>query len=373
MTEKRDPTKEYESKKILPEKETDYFGWLESWFSSHNLSVHNCLQTCHSFEATAYWESGVNRFDTNKKSAMHHCIDYLIKNQDFANDTQVVLGAWDKVNKYTDPWEHAVHIFLFLLNAGVSINSRKLNPYDIHDTPLEYAIDNGANKAVLELLIKHGAYVNSFEYNGWTPLMTAAYKSNVDAVEVLVMAGADIDAFDERGETALHIAFDRILESKTPMEHYHDTRKIIDILLKAGSNPNIYNIFFKSCIETEKQNDNVHYREEKLGIGLEMAKLRNHVRQIALSFDEKQRSNKKFILPGTLIVNTLNERTQLDFETDCEINDRKFDAALDLLDDLVIHYYKHEPIPNDLIKKIEALELEIKDPLIQKILSRHKK
>ena len=50
MAEKRDPTKEYESKEILPEKETDYFGWLESWFSSHNLSVHNCLQTCHSFE-----------------------------------------------------------------------------------------------------------------------------------------------------------------------------------------------------------------------------------------------------------------------------------------------------------------------------------
>lgn len=57
---------------------------------------------------------------------------------------------------------------------------------------------------------KYGAYINSFSIDGWTPLMQAVNYSHVEAVELLVKNGANLNVPHEDGQTALHLAFENI-------------------------------------------------------------------------------------------------------------------------------------------------------------------
>ena len=44
---------------------------------------------------------------------------------------------------------------------------------------------------IVNLLIKAGCDINSFDKNKWTPLMNACYWANLEAVITLLKAGAD--------------------------------------------------------------------------------------------------------------------------------------------------------------------------------------
>jgi len=85
-------------------------------------------------------------------------------------------------------------------------------------TPLMRAAKNG-DSAAIELLLAHGADPNAQQRNGATALMLAAglgrgtgaftkdYATEgqlLDAVKVLIAAGADVNALDDAGETPLH-------------------------------------------------------------------------------------------------------------------------------------------------------------------------
>jgi ankyrin repeat protein len=88
----------------------------------------------------------------------------------------------------------------------------------IDATPLLRAARAG-DVPVVELLLKHGAIPHLGNINGVTPLMAAAGLANneidtrgrfktqtqaVQTIELLVNAGADVNARDSRGQTALH-------------------------------------------------------------------------------------------------------------------------------------------------------------------------
>lgn len=77
---------------------------------------------------------------------------------------------------------------------------------------LNEAALNGDTDIVLELL-EEGADVNweakrGFKY-GWTPLMFAASEGHIDILDILLDYGADIDARDNDGYSALMHAIDR--------------------------------------------------------------------------------------------------------------------------------------------------------------------
>ncbi len=100
--------------------------------------------------------------------------------------------------------------------------------YDINmtdedgETPLMRAAERGNLKAV-DVLLKAGAKVNMQDKDGKTALMEAADDGHNAVVQRLIEAGADINAKDEDGETALYKAQD---------ERHTDTA---NILRRAGA------------------------------------------------------------------------------------------------------------------------------------------
>jgi ankyrin repeat protein len=68
-------------------------------------------------------------------------------------------------------------------------------------TPLHLASSNG-HARVIELLLAAGANVNAINVAGQTPLLLAVSFDRLEAVEVLLKAGADTTIADIRKQTA---------------------------------------------------------------------------------------------------------------------------------------------------------------------------
>lgn len=57
-------------------------------------------------------------------------------------------------------------------------------------------------------LIEHGVSVNEADHSGWTAMMEACVFGNYNLVMLLLQNGADVNARDVRGRTALNVALD---------------------------------------------------------------------------------------------------------------------------------------------------------------------
>lgn len=281
MAEKHDIGARYKNKKVLP---ADQVSILQQIDAAGAFQPYRLLYDISDFERQNYWESAINRFDENKLSAMHHCVDLLIAAHPYRprRPRAVKLSPDAMVLKNENPWYRAVRIFLFLLNAGASINSRKIHQFDVYETPLEYAIMRGAPRDVLKLLVQHGACVNAFEFNGFTPLMAAVYYLDVDAVDVLVHAGADVNAFYEDGDRILHQVLRRIYDGAD----FNKCRRIIEILLKHGANPSLLGYDGEDCLQYAifRSRHGRYIKEAELGISREMIELRRLFRKYGRNF-----------------------------------------------------------------------------------------
>lgn len=92
-----------------------------------------------------------------------------------------------------------------LINNGVDINAAAY-----YDEPPVIKIANNAatlstNIEQLEYLVKLGADINIKNKQGYTPLMLAVMKSNIDMVRGLLDAGADTKLVDNKGRDAKKI------------------------------------------------------------------------------------------------------------------------------------------------------------------------
>jgi len=102
-----------------------------------------------------------------------------------------------------------------LLDAGADIE------------PLHYAVTRKDNLAAIKLLIKHGANVTAANETGRTPLIKAAWWGDVEYIQLLLDAGADLERTSNVGKTALHESISS--STNTPM---------IRTLISKGANVN---------------------------------------------------------------------------------------------------------------------------------------
>nr|CDP29975.1 Putative protein of unknown function [Podospora anserina S mat+] len=102
--------------------------------------------------------------------------------------------------------QHHVSTVRLLLEMGIDVNSKT----NEGRTALFRAVKLG-NRAVVDLLIKHGAVVSLTDRGGWSALHIAAHHGQVEAGEALLQAGAPIHGGPD-GWTPLHIS---ILRKRT--------------------------------------------------------------------------------------------------------------------------------------------------------------
>jgi ankyrin repeat protein len=120
-----------------------------------------------------------------------------------------------------------------LLHPGVYVDEIDINSC----TALECATENGCTEIVKSLLdavyegdlqrvksvLDQGADVNAKDIDGWTALMYASLNGYADIVKYLIDHGADINVKNKYGETAL------LLASK------HDYQDIVALLESHGA------------------------------------------------------------------------------------------------------------------------------------------
>ena len=109
------------------------------------------------------------------------------------NNETALMGACGKGN--TD----AIDV---LLNAGADSNVTNV----AGATWIHYAVIGGCSKETLHAIIDHGADTNATNKYNVTALMGACEKSNTEAIDVLLNAGADGSVTDVMDATWIHYA-----------------------------------------------------------------------------------------------------------------------------------------------------------------------
>ena len=92
---------------------------------------------------------------------------------------------------------NALALAKLLLAKGASVNATNVTGFTI--TPLDWAISFD-NTELVKLLLDHGAIIEA------TFLSQAAGRGDVDIAEIFIAHGADVNAKDRGGNTALHAA-----------------------------------------------------------------------------------------------------------------------------------------------------------------------
>lgn len=131
-----------------------------------------------------------------------------------------------------------------LLGGGIDVNSG-----DEYDTPLMKAIE-AKNLNMMQMLINAGASVNAKSSYGNTAIKRAVYSNNREALQILLDANVDVDAQDRDGHTPLMLA--AISQNK----------EIIKRLLSKGADPNIQNVIgVKALMLAQYANENENKKE----------------------------------------------------------------------------------------------------------------
>ncbi|MFD1538753.1 ankyrin repeat domain-containing protein [Nonomuraea guangzhouensis] len=86
----------------------------------------------------------------------------------------------------------------FLISAGADVN--RIGRGTESGTVLTLALELAEPLAIVSVLLRAGADPNLSRPDGWTPLMLAAYEGDVEVIQALVAAGADVLASKDDGK-----------------------------------------------------------------------------------------------------------------------------------------------------------------------------
>ncbi len=90
-----------------------------------------------------------------------------------------------------------------LLRYGADPNAHSKNAMSV--SPIHSAAA-GRKQRAIEWLVEYGADVNAVQHGGWTALHEAANQGNTEMVRYLIEKGADVSKKNEQGVAALDIA-----------------------------------------------------------------------------------------------------------------------------------------------------------------------
>lgn len=114
--------------------------------------------------------------------------------------TALISAAFD-LNRRAGCNEEIVKM---LLDAGADVN---IIDTVNSDTALNMAICDGSGSSkIITMLLSAKANVNSFDNEKWTPLMWAVDQGRLKIVKQLIKKGADVNAINKKGKTALDLA-----------------------------------------------------------------------------------------------------------------------------------------------------------------------
>jgi ankyrin repeat protein len=117
------------------------------------------------------------------------------------------------------------------------LSQGKVDPSEIDDA-LRYAACGGDPVAVRQLLAA-GARVNVADESGYTPLMGAINNKRIANAQILIDAGADVNArLPKSGDTPLTL----------PLYYKQDSSEVVTLLLAKGANPNTTNSVGRSAL-----------------------------------------------------------------------------------------------------------------------------
>lgn len=159
---------------------------------------------------------------------VNHALQKAIE-EGYADITELLFATYGKQKGFKIPEDalrsaciagRDLKTIKLLINTGFNIND-----ISKRSTPFMEACMNG-NIDLVEMLLKAGADINKTNASGCSALMWACGAGNLKTVELLLASGADVNITDKYGNTALVWACD---------EGY---REIAELLLKAGADPN---------------------------------------------------------------------------------------------------------------------------------------
>ena len=128
-------------------------------------------------------------------------------------------------------------------NAICSLSSHIFCP--ITDTALIVASNNG-HTDIVEMLLKAGANVDARNKYGYTALIEASWGSHVDIIRMLLKAGADVNAQNHFGRTAL-------IEASIN----GNTTDIVEMLLDAGADVSVRDITGQTALTNAIRKDHI--------------------------------------------------------------------------------------------------------------------